>query len=229
MNIKVLFGLLEQLRWSLLHRVLGCAGAGENPVLAWAYGPLGECRGGRFFISQAGGDRSSHAGSRGAVSGAATEDAGSVEKLYRKYGASLYWVCVRYTGSKEDAEDMVQQVFMKVQKNLDSFRGQSNVYTWIYRITINECLNLFRQRKFIAEGNPEDLEHLVPVFPERQMDAKLDLQRIMAETDPSTVEILFLLYMEGLTQEDVAETLGISRTTINRKVAAFKTDMGRFR
>ena len=166
--------------------------------------------------------------SGGAADRAKAGDPPTIDALYRKYSPSLYWVCMRYTRSKEDAEDMVQQVFVKVHKNLDGFRGQSNVYTWMYRIAINECLHLFRKRKFDAEGSPEEMEHLVPVYPEREMDAKLDLQSIMAETDPQTVEILFLLYMEGLTQEEVVAALGISRTTVNRKVAAFKATTGRF-
>jgi DNA-directed RNA polymerase specialized sigma24 family protein len=62
----------------------------------------------------------------------------------------------------------------------------------------------------------------MPVYPEREIEARLDLGKIMAGTDPQTTEILFLLYMEGLTQEEVVETMGISRTTVNRKVAAFK-------
>ncbi len=111
---------------------------------------------------------------------------------------------------------------MKAQKNLDSFRGQSSLYTWLYRIAVNECLDLFRKRKFQADGNPADLEHLLPVFPEGEMDARLDLERIVKETDPQTMEILFLLYMEGLTQEEVVEVLGVSRSTINRKITAFK-------
>jgi RNA polymerase sigma-70 factor (ECF subfamily) len=146
----------------------------------------------------------------------------SLAALYRKHGPALYWVCMRYTRSREDAEDVVQQVFMKAQKNLESFRGQSSLYTWLYRIAVNECLDLFRKRKFQAEGNPADMDHLLPVFPEGEMDARLDLARIVKETDPQTMEILFLLYMEGLTQDEVVEVLGVSRSTINRKITAFK-------
>lgn len=153
----------------------------------------------------------------------------SLSALYRKHAPALYWVCMRYTRSREDAEDMVQQVFVKAHRNLDGFRGQSSVYTWLYRIAVNECLDLFRRRKFQAEGNVADLEHLLPVFPEGEMDARLDLRRIVAETDPQTMEILFLLYLEGLTQEEVVEVLGVSRSMINRKISAFKSGRERFR
>ena len=61
------------------------------------------------------------------------------------------------------------------------------------------------------------------------MDARLVLDRIAREADPETMEIIFLLYLEGLTQEEVVEKLGISRTTVHRKVTAFKAKMEGFR
>lgn len=150
----------------------------------------------------------------------------SVDELFRKYSPSLYWVCMKYTKNKEDAEDMVNQVFIKVQQHLGAFRGQSSVYTWMYRIATNECIQMLRKRKFEVDGNSvEGLEDRLQVNPEHEMDARLILQRMMAKSDPETVEILFLLYLEGLTQEEVVGKLGISRATVNRKVNAFKALM----
>lgn len=154
----------------------------------------------------------------------------TIGELYRRYSPSLYWVCMRYVKNKEDAEDMVNQVFLKVQHNLSSFKGDSGIYTWIYRIAVNECIQLFRRRKFEIDGDGlESLEDMLPQFPERQLDAKLTLERMFAKTDSETAEILFLLYLEGLTQEEVVAKLGISRTTVHRKVTAFKARMEAYR
>jgi len=150
--------------------------------------------------------------------------------LYRKYAASIYWVCMKYVRNKEDAEDMVNQVFIKVQQNLAGFKGQSRIYSWIYRIAVNECIQLFRKRKFEVDGaGVADFEEMLHASPEEQMDACLLVERITREADRETVEIVFLLYLEGLTQEEVVEKLGISRTTIHRKVTAFKARMERYR
>lgn len=168
--------------------------------------------------------------SPGAGTGSRKKDEATITELYRKYSPSLYWVCMRYTRNNEDAEDMVHQVFVKVQQNLEGFRGQSNVYTWMYRIAVNECIQMFRKRKFETDGEAlPDLDDRIQIFPEKEIDAKLVLEKIMGGTDPKTVEILFLLYLEGLKQEEVAEALNISRTTINRKVTAFKSRMDRFK
>ncbi len=154
----------------------------------------------------------------------------SLEELYKKYSAALYWVCSRYTRNREDAEDMVHQVFMKVHLNRHQFQGGSSIYTWIYRIAVNECLQMLRKKKFEKEGELfPGLENKLVYFPERTMDAKLILEKITKTVDIKTMEILFLLYLEDHKQEDVAEMLNISRATVNRKIAHFKILMTRFK
>ncbi|MDB5103295.1 MAG: polymerase sigma-E factor [Fibrobacteres bacterium] len=153
----------------------------------------------------------------------------SIGSLYRKYAAPLFWVCKRYTRNHEDAEDMVHQVFVKVQQNLAGFRNQSGIYTWMYRIAVNECIQMFRKRKFESDESVlPDFENTLTVTPEKAMEARLVLEKIMADRDPQTVEILFLLYLEGMKQEEAAAMLAISRTTLNRKLTAFKSSMERF-
>jgi RNA polymerase sigma-70 factor (ECF subfamily) len=176
-------------------------------------------------------------GSEPVSSANAAEDAGGpgtelpeVGDLYRKYAGSLYWVCMKYVRNKEDAEDMVNQAFVKVQKNLAGFKGESMIYSWMYRIAVNECIQLFRKRKFESDGSVEnDFEELLHTSPEGGMDARLLVERIAREADPETMEIVFLLYLEGLTQGEVVEKLGISRTTVHRKVTAFKAKVEKFR
>ncbi len=186
-----------------------------------------------FSVGQDGPDRSRQdvPESVGAVAGGdMPSDQRSVGDLYRKYAPSLYWVCMKYVKNKEDAEDMVNQVFVKIQKHLGGFKGQSGIYTWMYRIAVNECIQMFRKRKFEVDGaSLTDLNDMVHFSPENQMNAKLILERITKDADAETVEILFLLYLEGLTQEEVVEKLGISRTTVHRKVKAFKIHAEKFR
>ncbi|HKP96853.1 MAG TPA: RNA polymerase sigma factor [Fibrobacteria bacterium] len=145
-----------------------------------------------------------------------------MEELYRRYSPSLYWVCMRYTRNRKDAEDMVHQVFMIVHQRLDRFRGRSSVYTWLYRIAVNECLQMLRKRKFDAPGDPEDIRPVAQIVPGEEWDAKLTLDRILGGADAETREIFFLIYLEGLKVEEVVGAMGISRATIHRKMAAFK-------
>lgn len=166
------------------------------------------------------------------MSGPGTGEAGTprIEDLYKAHASSLYWICMKYVKNKEDAQDMVNQAFLKVQENLSGFRGQSQVHTWMYRIAVNQCLDLIRRRKFhLADTDWEDAADLLPVETENANDARMLLERLMEKADPETREIVFLLYLEGLTQEEVVAKLGISRTTVHRKVVAFKAMAEKYR
>ena len=133
----------------------------------------------RFRQRQAGASLRPVPGGAGASRGGAPGSGGkegaglpSLDQLYRKYSPSLYWVCMKYVRNKEDAEDMVNQVFVKVQQNLSGFKGQSGIYTWMYRIAVNECIQMFRRRKFEADPDSlPDFEAALPTFPEHEMDA----------------------------------------------------------
>lgn len=238
-GFSALFG-----RWAM--RWLGKAPGPWGPSPAWALAGLAApyaVEKETSFLSIAGSGNAGDEPGRGGLPGrpepvqAAESDAGGagqalprIGDLYRKYSPSLYWVCMKYTRNKEDAEDMVNQVFVKVQQNLSGFKGQSGIYTWMYRIAANECIQMLRRRKFEVDGAFLDgFDDLIQMHPGPAMDAKLVLQKIMAGTDAETQELIFLLYMEGLTQEEVVDKIGISRSTLHRKVSAFKARMEKFR
>jgi RNA polymerase sigma-70 factor (ECF subfamily) len=75
---------------------------------------------------------------------------GNVEgynQLVRRYQEKVYWIARRTLGNHEDADDVTQEVFIKMYQGLNSFRGESNLFTWLYRITVNVSLNNIRKRK----------------------------------------------------------------------------------
>ncbi|NJN25506.1 MAG: sigma-70 family RNA polymerase sigma factor [Cyclobacteriaceae bacterium] len=67
--------------------------------------------------------------------------------LVRQYQQKVYWHIRKMVIDHDDADDLVQEVFVKVWKNLDSFREDASLFTWIYRIATNECLNFLRKKK----------------------------------------------------------------------------------
>ncbi len=67
--------------------------------------------------------------------------------LVRKYQEKIYWHIRKMVIDHDDTDDLVQETFVKVWKNLDSFREDAQLYTWIYRIATNECLNFLRKKK----------------------------------------------------------------------------------
>ncbi len=78
-------------------------------------------------------------------------DTAAYEELVRRYHGKIYGLVYSMTSSREDAEDLVQEVFVKAWKALGRFRGQSGFYTWIYRIAINRTIN-FRKKRNRRQG-----------------------------------------------------------------------------
>ena len=74
-------------------------------------------------------------------------DAGAFEELYRAHAGRLYNLVFRMAGSADEAEDLLQEVFLHAHRKLGSFRGDSSLGTWLYRLAVNHCLDVLRGRQ----------------------------------------------------------------------------------
>ena len=74
-------------------------------------------------------------------------DVGAFEELVRRYDRNVFRIAQHITQNREDAEDVVQDAFLKAYRNLDQFQGQSKFYTWLVRIAVNEALMKLRRRR----------------------------------------------------------------------------------
>jgi RNA polymerase sigma-70 factor, ECF subfamily len=150
-----------------------------------------------------------------------------IEDLYRQFSASIYRVCLRYVDSPEDAEDLTHDIFLKAGERYGGFRGDCQIFTWLYRIAVNECLQLLRKRK--REVSVDDTwlsEALTAEGADRPVETRLLLRKLFEGCDGKIKETVLLLYYEGLKQEEVAETLNISRRMVNKRLEKFQSLMG---
>ncbi len=85
----------------------------------------------------------------------------SIEIIIDKYGKKVFNLAFRVTGNREDAEDVVQETFLQVYKSLDNFREESSVYTWIYKIALNNCL---KAKKVMDKAYVESLDEKIEIF-----------------------------------------------------------------
>lgn len=88
-------------------------------------------------------------------------DSMEINQIIDEYGKKVYNLAFRITGNRQDAEDAAQETFMQVYQKLESFRGDSSVYTWIYKITLNICLNM---KKKIDKTYAESLNGKAEMF-----------------------------------------------------------------
>ena len=151
-------------------------------------------------------------------------DLAAFEAIYRAHSGRLYSVACRMLGNATDAEDLLQEIFLAAHRKLDSFRGESALGTWLYRLATNLCLDHLRSRAARSSqltGTIDDEPALADAgsrrLAERTVD-KMDLERALAEL-PEGCRTAFVLHdVEGLEHREVAELLGIAEGTSKSQV-----------
>jgi RNA polymerase sigma-70 factor (ECF subfamily) len=146
------------------------------------------------------------------------------ETLYRTHAGRLYSLACRMLGNPTDAEDLLQEIFLSAHRKLGSFRGDSALGTWLYRLATNLCLDHLRSRAAKTgqlTGALDDEPALADHGSRRLADvtvAKMDLERALAQL-PDGCRTAFVLHdVEGLEHREVAEALGIAEGTSKSQV-----------
>lgn len=152
----------------------------------------------------------------------------SIKILYQKYHASVQQLCMRFCKNQDIAEDLTQEVFLKILSRYHLFEDRSSPFTWIFRITVNHCLDWVRSRQrgmAAATVCDENVIYQVaqhgPAFDERLSDADL-LETLLQGCSPTLRYILHLYYGEGYSHQEIAARLGMRRVTVTRKLLAFR-------
>jgi RNA polymerase sigma-70 factor (ECF subfamily) len=144
---------------------------------------------------------------------------GQRERAFREivesYSERLYWHVRRFLCSHEDTDDLLQEIFVKIWTALPSFRAESQLYTWIYRIATNETLNFLNKQKVRAALRFESLsDKLVDRIDEDPWFNGDQLQRNLMKAVqklPEKQRLVFIMrWFEDLSYEDISEILGTS-------------------
>ena len=149
---------------------------------------------------------------------------GAFEELYRGHAGRLYSLAYRMLGNPNDAEDQLQEIFLTAHRKLGSFRGESSLGTWLYRLAVNLCLDYLRSRTGRAIQLTDALDDDPPGpdagsrgLAERTV-TKMDLERAIAQL-PIGCRTAFVLHdVEGLEHREIAEVMGIAEGTSKSQV-----------
>src|SRR5262245_52863797 len=166
------------------------------------------------------------------VQAAQAGDVGAFEQLLKKYDRNVFRIALHITQNREDAEDVVQEAFLKAYQKLDQFQGNSKFYTWVVRIAVNEALMKLRKRKGdrtvsmdqeveTEDGTvPRDFADWMP-NPEQQY-RQSELNDILTKTIqglPASFRTVFVLRdVEGMSTEETAEMLGLSVPAVKSRL-----------
>jgi RNA polymerase sigma-70 factor (ECF subfamily) len=151
-------------------------------------------------------------------------DADAFEELYRQHARRLFSLVVRMVGSAEDAEDLVQEVFLQAHRKLAGFRGESTLGTWLYRLTMNHCLDHLRGRQARMSRATESLddedaaEPMAPAPAVPPAISRMDLEKAIAALPPGSRAAFLLHDVEGFEHREIAAILGVSEGTSKSQV-----------
>lgn len=144
------------------------------------------------------------------------------DSLFEEYFDKVYYKVLGIVKNPDDAEDISQEVFMSVYKNLKKFREESNIYTWIYRIAINKTYDFFKKRKAELEIN----EEVLSIADEFNSDTNMILEEKFKLISNKEKEIVILKDIYGYKLKEIAEMKNINLSTVKSIYYKALKDMG---
>jgi RNA polymerase sigma-70 factor, ECF subfamily len=136
--------------------------------------------------------------------------------LVARYQEKVYWVARRFVNDHDSADDVTQEVFCKVYDSLREFRGESSVFTWLYRITVNISLNSVRRQKvreFFRIDEMFDAKDEDAVLPDEALEReeqKTLIEEAIATLPEKQKSVFVLRYYEELPYEEISKVLKTS-------------------
>lgn len=141
-------------------------------------------------------------------------------QLYKRYCDGMFAVACRYMRSQADAEDALQDAFIKAFQKIRQFKGEVSFGAWLKKIVINRCLDLLRQHKYEFVGIPEDdlTEETDTDWQVHEGIRKEDVCYQLLELPTKYREVLQLFLLEGYDHEEIGEILGISQSNCRTRL-----------
>ncbi len=148
-------------------------------------------------------------------------------KLVEMHKRSVYYLAFDLTGNREDAEDVSQEVFVKVFRSLDKFRGESKFSTWIYRITVNTCFSLKSKKSYTEMSTKENIEEIVDqsehknnhsfANPERVVESgfiRNSIEKALEKLSKKEKTVFVLRNYNELSFDEIRKVLNIKSSTV---------------
>jgi RNA polymerase sigma factor (sigma-70 family) len=145
------------------------------------------------------------------------------EELYRRFSPRMYAVCLRYAGNAEEAEDILQEGFIKIFKKLDSFRSEGSFEGWVRRIFVNTAIEHFRRKRYLMPVTEKE-ENTIEGKYTSVLDelAEKDILALIQELSPGYRTVFNMYVVEGYTHKEIADMLGISEGTSKSQLSRAK-------
>jgi len=154
------------------------------------------------------------------------------DELVKRYAERLYATVYHMTGNHEDANDLVQEAFIKAYKSIGGFKGQSSFYTWVYRIAVNRTINFLKRRKnrhhyslddvdSSIQTDPDFVELMSHVTPRREVglaELQQQLNEALQKLSEAHRAVVTMHDIQGMTHADIAKVMKCSEGTVRSRL-----------
>ena len=143
--------------------------------------------------------------------------------LYQRYYGRLLGTCMRYTGSRPEAEDVLNRAFLKIFQSIGGYSEQGSLFGWMATITLRTAIDFVRSqvkmRSVFRLGEPPEMPHDDGIL--EQLEAE-DIYRLIQQLPPEQRAVFSMNVVEGYTHREIAELLGINENTSKWRLAEAK-------
>lgn len=157
------------------------------------------------------------------VSGCIRGDRKMQRELYNRFAPKMYGVCLRYASNAEEAEDILQEGFIKVFRKIATYRGEGSFEGWIRRIFVNTAIEYYRKKTYLQPITEQE-ENTVEGKYLSVLDslAEKDIIKLVQQLSPGYRTVFNMYVVEGYTHKQIAEMLGISEGTSKSQLSRAK-------
>ena len=152
------------------------------------------------------------------------QDAKAQRLLYERFARKMFGVCLRYTRNREEAEDYLQDGFLKVFQKISSFKNEGSLEGWIRRVIVNSCLDHLRQQKMQWNEMDEATEPAENAEVLDKLQAS-DLLELIRQLPPGFRTVFNLFAIEGYSHKEIGEMLNISEGTSKSQFARARMNL----
>ena len=160
----------------------------------------------------------------------------SIEQIYKEYIGLVYNLCLNYLQNTEDAEEVSQDVFVKIFQKHKTFNNKSSLKTWIYRITVNQCLDFLKAKK-----SKKRFGFVIPIYDNSDSFSYSDFKhpgillenkeateyilKLINELPPNQKTALLLKAIDDLSQKEISAIMNISEKAVESLLSRAKSNL----
>jgi RNA polymerase sigma-70 factor (ECF subfamily) len=145
-------------------------------------------------------------------------------QLLQEHKSTIYSVCYMFSNDQDEVNDLFQETLINLWRGFDSFKGQCDVKTWIWRVSLNTCLTAERKKKRSVETVPLSME--INLFTDTDDDTR-QIQQLYRRINKLGVvdRAIILLWLENMSYEEIGQIIGISTKNVSVKLVRIKEQL----